>query len=189
MEINTIEAGELIRALKFAADKHADHQKQDSKSSPYINHLIEVIETLWTIGKVRDSITLVSAILHDTLEHTDTTEEELESLFGQKVVSVVCEVSDDMSLPEGIRKQLQIDHAANLSGRAKQIKLADKICNVRDKINSPPKNWSMNQHKQYLDWTKEVVNNLHLDHSRLLDFYNMLLKLGYDIESPNHQEK
>ncbi len=180
MSLRTNEISLVFKAFSFAAEKHIGHRKRDQKSSPYINHPIKVADTLWNIGEVRDAITIISAILHDTLEHTDTTLRELGSNFGSEVSSVVKEVSDDMSLPEQLRKRLQIEHAPQLSERAKLIKLADKICNIHDKIHSPPKNWSLKKRKSYLDWTKEVVNNLQMKDSKLTLYYERLLKQGYE---------
>ncbi len=189
MSLQSDEISLVFKAFRFAAEKHIDHRKKDQKSSPYINHPIKVADTLWNIGEVRDVITIVSAILHDTLEHTDTTSEELDLNFGSDVSSVVKEVSDDMSLPEQVRKQLQIEHAPQLSDRAKLIKLADKICNIDDKIHSPPKNWSFKRRKDYLDWTKNVVDNLQMKNSKLTLYYEMLLKQGYEKLKTNSESK
>src|SRR5437868_497704 len=133
----------FLKALKFSARKHRNQRRKDKEGSPYINHPIYVADTLWTIGRVHDPITLAGAILHDTIEDTDATPEEIEELFGKEVLSLVLEVSDDKRLPKEVRKQLQIENASHKSTRAKLIKIADKICNVHDISNSPPSNWPM----------------------------------------------
>jgi len=150
----------LLAALKFAAKKHRDQRRKDQGATPYINHPIEVAETLWFQGNVRDMITIVGALLHDTLEDTNATAEEIRQQFGEQVLALVQEVTDDKSLPKLERKRLQIEHAPHQSARAKQVKLADKICNVTDIINSPPHNWSLKRCQEYIDWSKQVVAGL-----------------------------
>jgi guanosine-3',5'-bis(diphosphate) 3'-pyrophosphohydrolase len=147
----------LLHALHFAADKHRDHRRKGEEASPYVNHLIEVAELLARTGNVTEIITLQAAILHDTLEDTQTIPEELETQFGVDVLHVVEEVSDDKRLPKAERKWLQITHAPHLSTRAKLVKLADKISNVRSILQAPPANWPLSRKQEYLDWAEQVV--------------------------------
>jgi guanosine-3',5'-bis(diphosphate) 3'-pyrophosphohydrolase len=147
----------LLQALHFAADKHRDHRRQDQDASPYINHPIEVAETLARVGGVTDLEILQAAILHDTIEDTDTSGEELERHFGPGVRTIVEEVSDDKRLPKHERKRLQIEHAPGISDRAKLVKLADKICNVRDVSTAPPAEWSHERRTEYIAWSRRVV--------------------------------
>jgi guanosine-3',5'-bis(diphosphate) 3'-pyrophosphohydrolase len=147
----------LLRALHFAADKHRDHRRKGEEASPYINHLIEVAELLAREGDVTDLITLQAAILHDTLEDTQTTAEELEVLFGLEVRRVVEELTDDKRLPKAERKRLQVEHAPGLSARAKVIKLADKVSNILGIIQTPPAGWSLERRREYLNWSDQVV--------------------------------
>ena len=88
---------------------HAAAQGQDA--SPYINHPIAVTHLLADTGGVTDLATLMAAVLHDTLEDTKTTAEELEAQFGRTVRELVEELTDDKKLGKAERKQLQIDHA------------------------------------------------------------------------------
>jgi guanosine-3',5'-bis(diphosphate) 3'-pyrophosphohydrolase len=150
----------ILKALHFSANKHRDQRRKDFDASPYINHPIEVAELLSSVGEVRDLITLQGAILHDTIEDTQTTGEELEALFGKDVRHLVEEVTDDKRLPKQERKKLQIEHAPNLSLRAKQVKLADKIANVKSVTETPPVDWSLQRRLEYLDWTEQVVAGL-----------------------------
>jgi len=122
----------LLKAVKFSADKHKTQRRKGAEGSPYINHPIDVAETLWKLGGVRDLSVIVAAILHDTVEDTDTTLSEIEEYFGPVVRSLVQEVTDDKTLPKPERKRLQIEHAPHLSTGAKRIKLADKISNIKD---------------------------------------------------------
>ncbi len=147
----------LFRALHFAADKHRDQRRKGAEGSPYINHLIEVAEILVRVGGITDLVTLQAAILHDTLEDTQTTPEELEATFSLEVRCVVEEITDNTRLPKAERKRLQIEHAPHLSIRAKLVKLADKISNVRSIIQTPPAEWSLERKQEYLDWSAQVV--------------------------------
>ena len=150
-------AAALLKALTFAARKHRDQRRKDAEASPYINHPIEVAEIIARIGGVDDVTVLQAALLHDTVEDTQTSPDELEREFGATVRKLVEEVTDDKSLPKQERKRLQIQHAPHLSPRAKLIKLADKICNVRDVTHSPPKDWDERRRVAYFDWAAKVI--------------------------------
>jgi guanosine-3',5'-bis(diphosphate) 3'-pyrophosphohydrolase len=148
----------LLDALAFAARKHRDQRRKDAEASPYINHPIGVAHVLAAEGAVTDPAVLVAAILHDTVEDTRTSFAELEAVFGAAVAGLVRELTDDKSLPKMERKRLQVAHAASASAGAKQIKLADKICNIRDITDTPPADWSAERRLAYLDWASQVVN-------------------------------
>src|ERR1041384_6704850 len=100
--------GLLLNALRFAAEKHNDQRRKDAKASPYINHPIQVAEILWRVGDVRDTTLLVASLLHDTIEDTGTTPAEIKASFGEDVLALVLEVTDDKSLPKEVRKELQV---------------------------------------------------------------------------------
>ena len=157
---NSDEITLFMAALKFAAVKHRQQRRKDSEASPYINHPIEVAHILWEIGNVHDMVTQVGALLHDTLEDTDATPEEIHHQFGAEILALVQEVTDDKSLPKLERKRLQIEQASHHSAPAQQIKLADKICNVYDLAHSPPKDWSLKRCQEYLTWSEKVVAGL-----------------------------
>lgn len=154
------QAGVILQALAFAARKHRDHRRKDPAHSPYINHLIEVADILWRVGGVRDTALLAAAILHDSIEDTPTTPHEIQACFGQEVLNLVLEVTDDKRLPKEERKRLQVEHAPSRSLAAKQLKLADKISNVRDIMRSPPLDWPVERCQDYLDWARRVVDGL-----------------------------
>jgi guanosine-3',5'-bis(diphosphate) 3'-pyrophosphohydrolase len=170
--------GPLLTALHFAADKHRDQRRKDEEASPYINHPIEVAELLARVGGVTDLVTLQGAILHDTIEDTNTTGEELEAAFGVEVRKVVEEVTDDNTLEKADRKRLQIEHAAHLSIRAKHVKLADKIANVRSVTETPPAKWPLSRRKEYLDWTEQVISGVRGCNAPLEKFYDEILARG-----------
>ena len=132
----------LLRAASFAAKKHSRQKRKGADEEPYINHPLEVASLLANVGKVEDYNILIAAVLHDTVEDTGVSKEELTELFGEEVCGYVLEVTDDKSLPKHARKQKQIEHAPYLSPSAKQIKLADKISNIRDITENSPHDWS-----------------------------------------------
>ena len=142
MEVRMDAAGAFIKAVAFAAEKHRNQRRKDADASPYINHPIALANVLANEGGIQDISVLCAAILHDTIEDTETTADELQDLFGRKVTSIVLEVTDDKSLEKHVRKQRQIEHASHISHEAKLVKLADKICNLRDIFASPPADWS-----------------------------------------------
>ncbi|RIX49735.1 MAG: bifunctional (p)ppGpp synthetase/guanosine-3',5'-bis(diphosphate) 3'-pyrophosphohydrolase [Rhodocyclales bacterium GT-UBC] len=162
----------LIAAIAFAANKHRDQRRKDAVASPYINHPISLANVLANEGNVDDEQVLIAAILHDTIEDTVTTEQELLLEFGEEIARVVMEVSDDKALPKAERKQLQIDHAATISRRAKLVKLADKICNLRDVAASPPADWSLHRRQEYFDWAKAVIEGLRGVHPALEQIFD-----------------
>jgi len=164
----------LFKALAFSAEKHTKQRRKDVDKTPYINHPISLANILaqrWVI----DENVLCGAILHDTIEDTETTVAELQEHFGEKITSIVLEVTDDKSLEKSVRKQKQIEHAASISHEAKLVKLADKIANIRDIINSPPVDWSMERKKEYFAWAKDVVENLRGVHQGLEKDFDELI--------------
>jgi GTP diphosphokinase / guanosine-3',5'-bis(diphosphate) 3'-diphosphatase len=161
---------QLLKAIAFASDKHRHQRRKDAEASPYINHPIAVATVLAAEGDVSDEVTLIAAALHDTVEDTQTTFGELEERFGPEVTGLVRELTDDKSLEKTERKLLQIEHAQKSSSRAKQLKIADKICNVRDITDTPPADWSLRRRREYLTWSERVVAgcrgvNAKLDHA------------------------
>ena len=165
----------FLKALQFATFKHRDQRRKGSKKRPYINHPIQVMEILWSTGGVRDTNTLVAALLHDTVEDTGVSPEEIAELFGEDVRELVMEMTDNKLLPKPVRKYLQIVHSPKKSPRAQQIKLADKISNVTELALDPPEDWPLQRRKEYLDWTEQVVNGLRGKHPALEARYDTAL--------------
>jgi guanosine-3',5'-bis(diphosphate) 3'-pyrophosphohydrolase len=157
----------LVDALAFAADKHRRQRRKDAEASPYINHPIALARVLSVEAGLADARLLAAAVLHDTLEDTETRYEELRERFGKAVAAAVLEVTDDKTLPKEERKRLQIEHAAHISRRAKLVKLADKICNVRDVAANPPHGWPLERRREYFDWAKQVVDRMRGTHRGL----------------------
>jgi guanosine-3',5'-bis(diphosphate) 3'-pyrophosphohydrolase len=157
----------LLKALAFAAHKHRDQRRKDPAASPYINHPIALADVLVNEGGVTDVEVLSAALLHDTVEDTATTLEELEENFGPRIARIVAEVTDDQQLSKAERKRLQVEHAAQLSPEAKLVKLADKICNLRDVAERAPASWDLARRREYFDWAKRVVDGLRGTHPAL----------------------
>lgn len=157
----------VVTALQFAAERHRHQRRKDEAASPYINHPIALLHLLHQEARVTDPVVLASALLHDTVEDTDTSLAELETHFGPEIAEIVAQVTDDKSLPKAVRKQHQVDHASSLCDRAKLVKLADKTANLRDLVASPPAGWSVTRRQDYCHWAKQVVDQLRGTHSAL----------------------
>jgi guanosine-3',5'-bis(diphosphate) 3'-pyrophosphohydrolase len=170
--------GLILKAMSYAAEKHSGQKRKDEKASPYINHPIEVTEILWSIGEVRDPILLVASILHDTIEDTEATPDQIRAEFGEEVLAVVLEVTDDKTLAKEVRKQRQVETAPHKSPRAKMLKIADKISNVQDIIDTPPTDWSLERRQEYLLWSERVVAGLRGVNEKLEGYYDDLLARG-----------
>lgn len=168
----------FLKALHFAAGKHRNQRRKDKKKTPYINHPIEVCYLLADVGAVSDPVILMAAILHDTVEDTSTKPEEVCELFGSEVSNLVKEVTDDRRLPRFVRKQLQVEHAATISDSAKQIKLADKISNMRDLLENPPRNWNNRRKLDYIEWAEQVAEGLRNVNKKLEDAFDELVWKG-----------
>lgn len=148
---------QLLRAANYAAMKHQHQRRKDATSTPYINHPLAVARVLLEEGSVRDLDLLAAALLHDTLEDTDATELEIRQQFGAGVLQLVQEVTDDGSLPKARRKQLQEAGASQLTARAKQLRVADKICNIGELSPASPAGWELERKLEYLEWGARVV--------------------------------
>ena len=157
----------VFKAWHCAAEKHRDQRRKGAEASPYVNHLIEVAEVLAREGGVSDVLTLQAAMLHDTLEDTETTAAELDARFGVEVRRIVAEVTDEQQLSKAEQKRLQITLARQLSERAKLVKLADKIANLRSLLHAPPVDWSLHQKRAYVAWSERVGEGLRGCNQRL----------------------
>ena len=157
----------LLKALAFASHKHRDQRRKDADVSPYINHPIALANILCNEGDVTDIPVICGALLHDTVEDTDTTLQEVEREFGAAIREIVDELTDDKELPKAERKRRQVEYAAHASDEAKLVKLADKIANLRDMASRPPVDWSSKRQREYFDWAKDVVDRLRGVHTVL----------------------
>jgi guanosine-3',5'-bis(diphosphate) 3'-pyrophosphohydrolase len=157
----------ILKALEFAAQKHRDQRRKDKNASPYINHPIQLANVLRQEGSVADPVVIAAALLHDTVEDTETTWQELRGEFGDEIANIVLEVTDVQWLKKIVRKRLQVAKARHASHAARLVKLADKICNLRDVAARPPASWSLERRREYFEWAKEVVDKLRGTHPGL----------------------
>ena len=149
----------ILEAARFAARKHHGQLRKGEDPEPYIVHPMEVAQLLSEVGGVTDRDILIAALLHDTIEDTDATEEEISELFGPRVASIVVELTDDMTLPKEKRKMLQQEHAPSMSPEAKQVKMCDKMSNIADLVSNPP-DWPFEQMIEYVEWGERVFEGL-----------------------------
>jgi len=150
----------VLRAADAAARWHVNQRRKGAAQEPYITHLLEVARLVGEATNGADHNLIVAALLHDTIEDQGVTREEIAAQFNDDVAALVVEVTDDKKLPKAERKRLQIKHAPNLTSRAKILKLADKISNLRSLATSPPADWPVQRRADYVIWTSEVVRGL-----------------------------
>ena len=172
----------FVQALAFAADKHKNQRRKDAQITPYINHPIDLVNVLVNQGGVVSWDVLCAALLHDVIEDTETTEEELLTHFGKKVTAIVKEVTDDKSLAKDVRKRLQVEHAPFASHEAKLVKLADKICNVRDILSSPPTGWDLKRKQEYFAWSAAVVLGIRGTNSKMEKVFDDLMEQSKNMQ-------
>ncbi len=166
----------ILDATIFAVLKHHGHVRKDENASPYVTHPLAVAREIYATGQVNDQHILIAAILHDTIEDTPTTADEIRSQFGEEVLAIVQELTDDKSLEKQRRKWLQVIHAPQLSYPARIIKLGDKIVNCRDILNTPPKDWSLTRRQEYIQWAADVIFQIRGANAALEYAFDSLLR-------------
>ena len=150
----------LIKTANFAAIAHATQKRKDPEETPYINHPIGVCNLLCEAG-VYDLVVLQGALLHDTIEDTTVTAQDITNQFGIQVAQLVLEVTDDKTHSSKDRKDAQVANTPNKSSNAKLIKMADKIYNLRDLERATPVGWTPERVRQYFEWSKKVTDCKH----------------------------
>ncbi|MSO90686.1 MAG: bifunctional (p)ppGpp synthetase/guanosine-3',5'-bis(diphosphate) 3'-pyrophosphohydrolase [Acetobacteraceae bacterium] len=150
----------VLHAADTAARWHVHQRRKGEAGEPYINHLLEVALLVAQATKGQDVNLVIAALLHDVIEDCDIPATDIAIHFNSDVAGLVQEVTDDKTLPKAERKRRQIDHAAHASARAKILKLADKISNLRALAASPPKGWSAERRLDYVDWSRHVATGL-----------------------------
>lgn len=184
---DTISLDAILTAAIFAAHKHQGHIRKDDRGSPYVTHPLSVARLIYQIGQVQDTHILIAAILHDTIEDTPTSPDEIRDRFGEDVLSIVLEVTDDKSLQKERRKQLQVIHSPHLSYGARIVKLADKIVNCQDILHMPPKDWTLVRRQDYIQWAADVVAQIRGTNPPLEAVFDEMLteaekELGFHIQ-------
>ena len=162
------EIQELCTGLEFAAEKHKLQTRKNAAKTPYISHPIGVTNHLMIIGEVRDASILLGSLLHDTVEDTQTTFEEIEKQFGKQVADYVRELTDNKSLDNEARKRQQVVHAAHKSPGAAQIKLADNLYNLNDLLHNAPADWTQTRTDHYYEWAQSIIDRLPKANDKLL---------------------
>ena len=149
----------LSQAADYAARRHSAQRRKGDLAEPYVNHVAEVAAMLAEATDGADPVLVMGGLLHDTLEDTDATYDDLARRFGPEVAELVQEVSDDKSLPQHVRKRLQVEETPSKSRRAKLLKIADKTSNLRGLVHSPPMGWTEERLRDYVDWAGQVVRS------------------------------
>jgi (p)ppGpp synthase/HD superfamily hydrolase len=148
---------DVLKAARFASVRHVSQKRKGIAAEPYLNHLIEVADLVAQAITEPDTNLIAAALLHDVIEDTNTSKEEVVAEFGTDIANLVAEVTDDKSLPKAERKRLQIEHAPHLTPRAQTLKIADKISNLRGIVSTPPEDWDLRRKREYFEWARRVV--------------------------------
>jgi (p)ppGpp synthase/HD superfamily hydrolase len=175
----------ITHAMEFAAHKHTDIRRKGLRSEPYVNHLTEVARLLADATTGEDPALVAAGLLHDTVEDTDTTFEELDREFGAEIAGLVQEVTDNKKLEKEDRKRLQIETASKKSPRARLIKIADKTSNLRSILTSPPTDWSIQRKREYFDWAAAVVARCRGVNAQLEELFDRAYAEGIAIFTTN----
>lgn len=175
----------LLRALEYAAARHRTQVRKGLDRTPYINHPIQVASILANDAGETDPILLCAAVLHDVVEDTvnsvkerDELINEISRIFGEEILSLILEVTDDKTLDKKERKRLQVENASHKSDNAKKLKIADKIMNLRDITFNPPADWHLFRISEYFDWAEEVVAGLRGVNRNLEEIFDDTLLKG-----------
>lgn len=164
----------VLKAAAFAAERHRRQRRKDLHATPYINHPLALASVLSVEAGVVDAEVIAAALLHDTIEDTETTLSEIREAFGERVAGIVDEVSDEPGLEDDERRRRQVEQAPHLSHGARLVKLADKIANLRDVLERPPHAWGMARKRDYFDWTARVVAGMRGTHPTLETLFDQL---------------
>jgi guanosine-3',5'-bis(diphosphate) 3'-pyrophosphohydrolase len=175
----------ILKALEFAAERHRKQFRKGLDRTPFINHPIQVANLLANEADERDPVLLAAAILHDVIEDTvESVTERAElslliaNIFGEDILALTLEVTDDKTLDKKERKRLQIEDASHKSVRARKLKIADKIMNLRDITSDPPADWPLERISDYLDWAENVVAGLRGVNKKLEDLFDESLSVS-----------
>jgi len=166
----------ILNAVTYSAQCHQMQTRKNAKKTPYVSHPMTVAETVLTVGKVRDADVIIAALLHDTIDDTQATYEDIRSRFGSKVENIVRELTEDKTLSSAKRKKLQIIQAPNKSTGAAIICLSDQIFNLNNLLQDPPIDWTRERIDQYFQWVQSVVNHLPEANAPLKDEVNKIIK-------------
>jgi len=157
----------LLEALDFAAERHSAQRRKGPDAAPYVNHLIEVAMLVSRVGGIDDVEVVIAAVLHDVLEDTPTTAEEVAGRFGERVCTFVRALSDDKSLPRQRRRQITLEELPNMDALVKVVKLADLASNIK----FLPQTWSYERQLEYLQWSESAATICESECQPLAELY------------------
>uniref|UniRef100_A0A8R1XYA5 Guanosine-3',5'-bis(diphosphate) 3'-pyrophosphohydrolase MESH1 n=1 Tax=Onchocerca volvulus TaxID=6282 RepID=A0A8R1XYA5_ONCVO len=157
----------IIKAVDLAARRHRKQRRKDATQTPYVNHPIGVAYILTNEGQITDTATVIAAILHDTVEDTKTTDEEIRRMFGDEIADIVKECTVVKSIKREIRMKSQLEKASKLSRKAKLVQLADKLYNIRDIERCTPCGWTKQHVAEYISFAKDLLSNIRGTHDYL----------------------
>jgi len=166
----------FLEAIEFAAYRHRSDKPKYGE--PYINHVISVCSLVGVVGEIDDEVTLVAAALHDVLEKSNAKPNELNFQFGEEVYNIVLELTDHHSDADADLFQKQLERASSLSAKARVIKMADKIANVKAILNNPPDDWDMEKKSLYINWAERIVNSLRGTNKKLEEYFDEIIASG-----------
>jgi len=150
----------ILETAHYAAIKHKNQRRKNKEKDPYINHPLEVAKLIQTVGKCNDENILKAALLHDVVEDTDVSIEEIQQEFGPVVASIVKEVTNDQSLKKWDKKLKQMEKANKISQSAQIVKLADKLSNLSSLVYEQPVHWGPTMILGYFIWSYKVINKM-----------------------------
>lgn len=176
-----------FEALAFAAEQHKYQRRGGYDPLPYINHLIKVSSAIIQIGQEENPDIIIAAILHDVVEDSDTSYEDLAGQFGAPVADIVAELTDDMELPYNQRKALQVEGASKLSLAARKIRIADKASNIQD-IFTYPLDWKEEKKIAYLENSLTIVDQIRGTHAALEAWFDQSVQFARKVlsQTPNN---
>lgn len=180
------EIEEVCIGIDFAAEKHRFQTRKNAAKTPYISHPLGVAYNLMQIGEVRETDVIIGALLHDTVEDTQTTFEEIEQKFSATIAGLVREVTNDKTISKEMRKRMQIITASHKSKGAAQIKLADKLYNLNDLMNNTPEDWTQVRIDRYYEWAQSVVDRLPKANEPLYNAVEQIINQYWEKQTPTN---
>lgn len=169
----------VMAACGYAAHRHGGQQR-DGGDIPFITHPLEVVQILLH-AKVTDTALLCAAALHDVVEDTAATIEDIEEKFGADVAAVVGAVTDDQNMPREERRARQLHILLNttpvsLRRRARLLRMADKTSNLRSLRQCYPcAEWPIERAEAYISFCKDVYTVCAQEHIVLAAMLKMAL--------------
>jgi (p)ppGpp synthase/HD superfamily hydrolase len=170
------ETAVILAALQFSVQKHLRQMSKESDNGTYLDQRIAVTDVLSRIGHVTDITILTAAILHYVFDDTQTLKLELDQHFGPKVRYLVQELSENKNSSEPNRMRVQLKRASTLSFPAKNILLAEKICNMQSISSNNPADWSLERKCEYMTQLAQIATSCRGANPYLDQYFNELIE-------------